>query len=70
MPLKDYLCGSCGHEWEEFLLAYDDGPEACSHCEGTNLTALPSAPGGYKINGTNSASTTPKASGSKPRGSK
>lgn len=62
-PLRDYLCLDCGHEFEEFLSA-GEHPVGCSHCESKRLERLPSAPGGYQIKGSNSASSRPKNAGS------
>lgn len=63
MPLRDYICKECGHEFEEFLGSFED-PEGCRHCESSNIERLPSAPGGYHIKGTNAGSTRPKNAGS------
>lgn len=59
MPIRDFICEECGHQFEEIVGFYDD--VKCPHCEsGGNPKALPSAPGSYRIKGDNSASTRPK----------
>lgn len=69
MPLKDCLCRSCGHIWEEIIKAWDETPN-CPHCESTKVEKLVSAAGGYHIKGNNSASHRPKSAGSFKRGAK
>lgn len=64
MPLFDYICNSCGHQFEEFIQHYSLDASYCPHCEASNITRLPSAPGGYYIQGANGASSRPKNAGS------
>jgi putative FmdB family regulatory protein len=69
MPIYEFICRDCGHEFEE-ISSYDAGSVTCPHCETNRVEKLMSSPGGYHINGSNGASTRPKAAGSKPRKSK
>jgi putative FmdB family regulatory protein len=62
MPLYEYLCDSCGHQFEEFLNSRDKYRE-CPHCE-SSAEVLPALHGGYRIKGDNSASVRPKQAGS------
>lgn len=64
MPLFDFLCKGCGHQFEEFISTADIDTLKCSHCESENLEKLPSLVGGYHINGDNAGSTRPKSAGS------
>jgi len=46
MPLYDYRCKKCNHEWVDFC-GFDDYPEKCPECETSdskNLKRLISAP--------------------------
>lgn len=69
MPLYDYLCNECGHQFEEYVSQLDEAPPAmeCPHCEKKLAKRLPSIIGGYHIKGNNAASTRPKGAGSKKR---
>lgn len=65
MPLYDYLCRECGHQFE--TVVYDpDEQVCCPHCEKSKVERLVSHWGGYAIKGDNSGSTkrkyVPKAS--------
>lgn len=62
MPLFEYLCDSCGHQFEE-LLKSRRSTYPCPHCE-ASAEILPSGHGGYAIKGDNSASEKPKQAGS------
>ena len=65
MPLYEYTCENCDRVQPE-IRSYDnrDEPGKCEKCGNPNCPRLPSSPGGYKIRGNNSASVTPKSSGS------
>lgn len=64
-PLYDFICNSCGHQFEEFIKHYTyDNEISCPHCEVKNTARLPSAPGGYYIQGANGSSVRPKNAGS------
>lgn len=66
--LYDLQCLYCPHKWELFA-EFSDLPNAkCPKC-GNQGKQLPSF-SGYKIKGDNSASVTPKGSGSFKRGRK
>ena len=71
-PIRDFQCGSCGHEYEGLQLSgYEVSTETCPHCESDKVVVLPSRPGGYKFaNGSGGASVTPRASGSPKRSKK
>lgn len=64
MPLYDYICNDCGHQFEDFSSNTVDEPNQCNHCESIKISRLPSAPGGYYIQGANGASSRPKNAGS------
>lgn len=60
MPIRDYQCKGCGDQQLDILvLQGEPEPKKCERCEG-DLERMISAPGGYSIKGSNSASTTPK----------
>jgi len=64
MPLYEYACESCGNEQTAIRSFKEKNePEVCRQCGG-NCVPIPSLTGGYKIRGNNSASVTPKGSGS------
>ncbi len=42
MPLYDFACGTCGHEFEALVRPQDPAP-SCPSCHGTNLTKLVSS---------------------------
>jgi len=67
MPLREYLCGSCGHQFESFKSGSnpeDYQTDPCPHCE-TPADLLPALIGGYQGN-MGSGSTRPKNSMSMP----
>ncbi len=66
MPLRDYLCLECGHQFEELLNSYDHVDVNCPHCETTRVERLPPITGGYKMN-SGPSSVRPKGAGSRPR---
>jgi putative FmdB family regulatory protein len=43
MPIFEYLCRDCGHEFEAFVTSQRKA--ACPDCHGTNLGKLLSTPG-------------------------
>jgi len=67
-PLRDYQCRECSHVWEEFIQTKEDIPDACVQCDSAKVDPLPGAHGGYRIRGSNSASTTPRGTGSFKKG--
>ena len=36
MPLRDFKCSYCGHEWETLLKMSESDPTACPLCEKEN----------------------------------
>lgn len=67
MPLRDYLCHYCGHEFTE--LVYDTEPEeyAVVECRcGSKAKVLPALIGGYSGN-MGPSSTRPKNSTAMPK---
>lgn len=64
MPLYEYQCSDCGHQFEEMLRVTDPTPP-CVQCGSIRTGKLPNSFGGYHINGNNSASVRPKGAGSK-----
>lgn len=70
MPLREYICRDCSHQFEEFIKYESDEPDQCRQCESPKIARLPSAVGGYHINGSNSGSTRPRSAGSFKRTAK
>jgi putative FmdB family regulatory protein len=67
-PIYEYLCGSCGHQFEDFVSVGEYSLKmGCPHCQ-HQADKLPSAHGGYKIKGDNSSSQRPKSAGSFKKG--
>lgn len=64
MPLREYICRDCSHQFEEFVKYESDEPEHCRQCESVRIARLPSALGGYHISGNNAGSTRPRNAGS------
>ena len=64
MPIYEFICKNCGHVFEEVRSAQSSKDGYCPHCEAFTGDRIPSAAGGYKIKGSNSASVSPKGSGS------
>lgn len=58
MPLYDFHCEDCGLNFEGVVAAHARVP--CEACNSKNVLKRISFPGSYKINGDNSASTTPR----------
>jgi putative FmdB family regulatory protein len=61
MPLRDFLCLNCGHEFETLIRA--DEAQQCPHCESAKLDQLPALPGGYQMS-SGPSSVRPKRAGS------
>ena len=61
MKVKDYNCKDCNHEYEDIIL--ESCNPQCPECGSLNVKQLPNSFGGYKISGSNSASTRPKMAG-------
>jgi putative FmdB family regulatory protein len=62
MPLRDFQCGQCGHEWEG-IQRIDEPRPACPHCEdNTKVVLLPALIGGYS-GSFGGGSTTPRQAG-------
>jgi putative FmdB family regulatory protein len=68
MAIREYQCRDCGHVWDEVIRYKEDIPEACVQCDSLKIDSLLTAPGGYHINGSNSASVRPKGAGSFKKG--
>ena len=49
MPRYDFLCGSCGHEFEE-TVSYETTRVKCPHECGKTAERLPALIGGYQGN--------------------
>lgn len=62
MPLYEFLCDNCSHQFEE-LLKERPRTYPCPHCD-KQAEILPSGHGGYAIRGNNGASQRPKQAGS------
>jgi putative FmdB family regulatory protein len=48
VPLRDYKCSSCEHEWEELRRDQTD-PEKCPKCEKEAVERKVSAHGGFNF---------------------
>lgn len=69
MPLYEFMCCDCGHQYEEVCSLGDDYPP-CPHCEGpTKVEKLISVTGGYQMN-SGPSSVRPRGAGSRPKRSK
>lgn len=67
MPLREYLCDYCGHQFEEFVISKEPGDYAFFECRcGSKAAVLPAMIGGYRGN-TGSSSTRPRNSTSMPK---
>ncbi len=60
-PIRDFLCMSCGHQWEDIVHA-DEGTFECPQCTSNKVDKLITAHGGYQ--GNCGASTRPRSAGS------
>ena len=61
MPLYDFICADCEHEFE--LICSHDATPHCKACDSENAMRQVSFPSGYSIRGDNSASVTPRRFG-------
>ncbi len=73
MPLRDFTCNKCGHDFESFVkrdpvLHREEGVE-CRSCGSADVRTQVSAPGGYKMRH-DGASTRPRHAGSFLKGKK
>lgn len=50
MPIFDFQCQSCGHEFEKLVLKSDSPAPACVSCSSDDVTKLVSAPG-FRLSG-------------------
>ncbi|EAR60126.1 FmdB family zinc ribbon protein [Neptuniibacter caesariensis] len=50
MPIFDFQCQSCGHEFEKLVLKSDSPAPACVSCASDDVTKLVSAPG-FRLSG-------------------
>lgn len=50
MPIFDFQCDSCGHEFEKLVLKSDAPAPACVACSSTEVTKQVSAPG-FRLSG-------------------
>lgn len=62
MAIREFQCNECGHISEVISSNPEERPDEC-RCGHKGFTKLFSAVGGYKINGSNGASTRPKSAG-------
>lgn len=68
MPLHEFICRDCAHQFEEILRNYDpDLIVQCPQCDSTKIEKLVSLTGGYYIMGNNGASTRPRSAGAPKR---
>ncbi len=68
MPIYDFVCGNCQHEFEDIVVKSEI--PACPKCAGTNITKKVSAPSPlktgafpYKIGPVHAAATMPRRGG-------
>ncbi|WP_420597862.1 FmdB family zinc ribbon protein [Neptuniibacter sp.] len=50
MPIFDFQCQSCGHEFEKLVLKSDTPAPACVSCSSEDVTKQISAPG-FRLSG-------------------
>lgn len=50
MPIFDFSCDACGHQFEKLVLRTSDPSPACPECEHTEVKKLVSAPG-FRLSG-------------------
>lgn len=50
MPIRDYTCRSCNHEWEEIRKDQSD-PNKCPKCGSNFLDRKLAAPGAFEFKG-------------------
>ncbi len=50
MPIFDFQCGSCGHDFEKLVLKTDGPAPACISCGSDDVTKQVSAPG-FRLSG-------------------
>ena len=43
MPIFEYLCEKCNHEFEELILSSEDSPPQCPQCHSKKVEKLMSA---------------------------
>jgi putative FmdB family regulatory protein len=67
MPIFEFLCDQCGHEFEFLALSGNDVPNECPKCQKNTLTKLMSA-GSIRAHGIPSGSGGFTAPSCKPSG--
>lgn len=50
MPIFDFQCNSCGHEFEKLVMKSDAPAPACKACNAEDVTRKVSAPG-FRLSG-------------------
>lgn len=50
MPIFEFVCQKCNHQFEELFLPHDNHPVICPKCSGKNVTKIMSA-GAIRPNG-------------------
>lgn len=50
MPIFDFKCSDCGHEFEKLVLRSDSPAPACKSCNADNVVKKVSAPG-FRLSG-------------------
>lgn len=50
MPIFDFACRACGHEFEKLILKSDAPPPACTACAAEDVQKKVSAPG-FRLSG-------------------
>jgi putative FmdB family regulatory protein len=64
MPIYTYRCLKCKHEYPEIRKIGDaNKPTKCPECGSKRTERTLTIPGGYHINGSNSASVRPRSAG-------
>lgn len=62
MPLREYICNYCNHQFEEFVMSHDPDEYKTAECRcGSRAALLPAMIGGYS-GSTGGSSTRPKNS--------
>ncbi len=62
VPIREFICLDCGHEFEALTYSYEKEPAECPHCETNHTEQLVSAHGGYSMS-SGGSSTRPRGAG-------
>lgn len=68
MPIREFLCMDCNHNFEALIHAYEEGEfkVKCERCESEQVERQFPVTGGYHMN-SGGSSTRPRGAGSRPK---